>query len=66
MILEHHAQLAPECRNLARGQRGSIAAIDHYQSARGTFQQGDEFEDGAFSGAGATGEEHHLACGNFE
>jgi hypothetical protein len=27
VILEHHAQLAPECRDLARRQRRGVAAL---------------------------------------
>ena len=41
--------------------RVGVLAVDDHRAARGPLQQRDELEHRALAGAGAAGEEHHLA-----
>src|SRR5581483_8043393 len=65
-VLEDHADLAAERRNLAALHLRGIAPLDDHLAARRPRQQGGQAQQGALAGAGGAGEEGHLALAQRE
>src|SRR5882762_912376 len=66
VVLEHHADAAPERRDMPPFEGAGVAAVHHHVATRGALEQRDELEHRALAGAGAAGEKHHLAVVDVE
>src|SRR6266478_1021593 len=66
VVLEHHANAAPERRDMPPFEGAGVAAVHHHVATRGALEQRDELERRALAGAGAAGEKHHLAVVDVE
>ena len=56
-VLKHHADAAPQRRQIVLAQRRGVAAKDPYRSPRRAQREQHQPHQGGLAGAGRTGEE---------
>ncbi len=66
VILKDDAEVAAQVRQRAAFEHTDVLMVDQHAAVVGSFDRGDEFEQGALARARVSGEEHHLALGDFE
>jgi hypothetical protein len=66
VVLEYHTDLAPELGDAARLDARRILLVDEHLTARGTLDEGDQFQDASLACARVAGQEGELAAADVK